>query len=104
MKRVAGHSIAYDLGINLGAAPARSLELFKDQYPSSLTDNETIALGVKGTAGMIRIIISSRKGPHCGKPTNTHRSDCRLSSSAQHCVGISALDDLETVTNRVRTG
>src|SRR5215813_8691376 len=104
MIRIAGHSIAYYLGINLGAAAACSLELFKDKYSGPLADNKTIALGVKGTAGMIRIIISSGKGPHCGKTTNAHRSDCRFSSSAQHRVGISSLDDLETVADRVRAG
>src|SRR5436190_14436774 len=64
VKRVAAHSVADDLGIDLGTASLRRFKFLQDYDPGAFADHETIAFEVERPGGSLRIIISSRERTH----------------------------------------
>src|SRR5689334_7742540 len=104
MERVRTSTVTHDFTVDLRAALLRVLELFENQDPRALADNETIAVAFERTRRMYRIVVVGGKRAHRGEARDAHRRDRRLRAAADHHVGVAALNDLEAVANRVRAG
>src|SRR5712691_10304319 len=99
MKGVCSHAVADNLGINVRAALLRQFEFFKDQDARAFANNESVAIPLKGTAGVLRIVVAGGESPHRSESSNTHRRDRRLCPAANHHIGIAALNNPEAVAD-----
>ena len=104
MKSVASHAVAHHLGIDARSTAPGELKLFQNHDAGAFADHKTIAIQVEGSRRVSWIVITRRKRPQSGEPSDAHGRDGRFGATANHCIGIAALDDLEAVADRVRPG
>src|SRR6266404_2985352 len=97
------HSVSNNLRVNSRPPAHCRFQIFEDHPPGPFPNDKAIAVTFKWPGSSSRILVSRRKCPHRSESGDTHWSDCRLSPAANHCIGIPALNDLETVTYGVRT-
>ena len=103
VKGVARHAVADDFGVKLRAAPAGVRQFFEHQNPRAFADDEAIAVGVERAGCPRRVVVARRQRPHRRKAADAHRRDGRLGAAADHRIGVTALDDLEAVADRMRS-
>src|SRR5687768_18477620 len=102
MESIGGSAVADDLAVNLRAATFRRLQLFQDHDPGAFANYKTIAIALKRPRSMNRIIVVRGQRAHRGEARHAHRCNSRLRTTADHDVGVAALNDLETISNSVR--
>src|SRR6185369_6204739 len=102
MKRISGRAVAHDLSVDLRATSLCRLELFEDHDPRAFTDDKTVAVSLKRPRGVYRIVVVRRQRSHRREARHAHRRDSRLSATADHYVGIAALNNPEAVADCVR--
>src|ERR1700736_1114097 len=100
--RVRAHSVAHDLSEYGRSSPARLLQLLQNEHARSFSHHETIALSVPWPRGLLRLIVTLRKGSHSGKTADAQRCYGCFSTPADHHVRVAALDDLKRIADRVR--
>src|SRR6266545_2522222 len=107
MEGVCGHAITDQLRVDSRAAPFGQLQLFQDQNARAFANNKSVPISFKGMGRVLRIVVASRKRSHRGEAGDTHWRDCRFSPAANHYVGITTLNNLETISDSMgacRTG
>ena len=61
---VAGHAVAKELGVDVGAPGDRVLPLLEHQDRGALADDEAVATRVEGTAGALGLVVAGGERPH----------------------------------------
>src|SRR5258705_8743864 len=102
MKRVCGHTVADDLCVNTRPALFRAFESLQDHDARAFAYNETVAIPFKRPGSMRRVVVARRESSHRSKSRHAHRRNCRFRTAANHQVGITALNDLEAIADRMR--
>ena len=102
--RVRTHAEANQLGIDAGAPLLRVLQLFQDQHPGALAQDEAIPVAVPGPAGGLRIIVARRQGLHGCKSAHAQGRQVGLGAAGQHHVGVAVGDETPGVTHAVQPG
>src|SRR5678816_4718407 len=78
MEGIGGCTITNDFGVNSGASLFGRFELFKDHDACTFANYEPIAITLKRSRRMNRILVIGRECAHGGKARDTHRSDGRF--------------------------
>src|SRR5215203_693512 len=101
VKRVAAHSITDDFREYVCPARLCKLQLFENEDSCSLAYYESVTFQIERPRSTLRIIVPSRKGTHRSKARHRHRRYRAFRTTADHRVGIAALDQTKTVADSV---
>ena len=99
---VGGHAVAHDFSNDGGVAALGVLERFEDEDAGAFTDDEAVALGVKGAAGALGLVIARGEGFHGRETADAHGGDGGFAAAADHDLGVAALDEAEGITHGMR--
>ena len=89
---VAGHSVADDLAQDGSIALLRTFERLQNQNASALANDKAIALGIKGTASALGLLVARRQRLHGCESADAHRCDGSFRASTDHNLCIAALN------------
>ena len=84
-----------DLSMNICPPFECMFKILQDKDTGSLSNDESIPVLFKGTAGSLRFIIPGGERLHGTESTNSQRSDDRFRTPGNHGICISTLDNLE---------
>ena len=102
---IAGHAIADQFGVDLGAARLGVLELFEHQRAGALSHHEAVAVLVIRTRGARRIVVEfGRQRPQRREAGERQPVDRRLGAARDHHVGVAKRDHAAGVADRMRAG
>ena len=104
MKRITTHTVACQLAINLCPSGLGELVLFQNQYPRTISQHKAISVGVPGSTGRFRIVVTRRQGSCCTESAQPEGARGHFSTSAYHGICITVLDQAKGLTNVVCTG
>ena len=90
---VTAHAVTGHLGVNVCAAFFRVFIFFQHHHTGAITEYETIAFGIPGTTGGLRIIITAGQGARRCKAAQRHRTGGFFSAAGNHHIGIAVFDD-----------
>src|SRR5258708_28556373 len=103
MEGICRHTVSNNLRVNSRTPALCRFQFFEDHQPGPFPDDKAIAVTFERPGSSSRILVSRRECTHRSESGDAHWRDSRLSPAANHCIGIPALNDLETVTYGVRT-
>src|SRR5580704_15307651 len=98
---VTGHTVADNFGENIRAAFLGDFEGFENHDAGAFADDEAVAVGFEGAAGVFRVFIVRGQGAHGGKTADAHGGDGGFGAAGDHDVGGAALDNFEGVADGV---
>ena len=91
---VAGHAVADDLGIDLGAARLGVLELLEHDDAGALAHDEAVAVLVIGARGALGLVVEAgRERAAGGEAGDREAADRRFRAAGDHHVGIAERDE-----------
>ena len=79
----------------------RPRAFFQNEDAGAFGGNETVALGVKGPAGALRIVVAGTEGAHHGKAGQAKLADAGLRTAGQHHVGDAVADGLQRLADGI---
>ena len=86
MLRVGREAVPRHLGVDLGAAGLRVLQLLEHEHGARLAHDEAVAAGVEGAGRMLGIVVSLRESAHRGEAGDADLVDRSLGAAAEHDV------------------
>ena len=98
---VTGHTVADNFGENIRAAFLGDFEGFENHDAGAFADDEAVAVGVEGAAGVFRVIVAGGERAHGGESADAHGGDGGFGAAGDHDVGGAALDNFEGVADGV---
>ncbi len=101
---VRAHAGAGQLGVDAGAAGLGVLEALEHQATGALADHETVAAGVEGPRGMLRVVVAQAERAGGGKAGHADRAHGRLAAAGEHHLGVAVADDARRVADGVGAG
>ena len=101
---VGAHPVAEQFGVDSGAAGLGVFEFLQHQQAGALGEDEAVAIGVEGAAGVGGIVVSLRQGPHGREPAQAHGRHRGLAAAGDHHLGVVVLDGAEGVADGVGGG
>ena len=97
-------AVAEDLRIDAGASGLRGVEVLEDEHARAFSHHEAGASRVERPRRAGRILVLHREPAHRGETREDQRVQARLAAAGEHGVGVAALDQLGSLTDRVRAG
>ena|SRR5437660_12235203 len=104
MISIGGAAITNQLCQDLRAACFSKFQVFQDQHSGPLAHDKTIAQGIKGTAGPLRIVVAAREGMHIIESSHSDRGDGFLGAARNHRFCIATADGLPCLADGVAAG
>ena len=104
MDRIRVGRVADHLGQRLRAPSQGKVQVLQQQDSPSLGKHKAVAVGVKGSAGPLWLVIAPGDGAHpveCGHADRRHGG---LDGAGKHSLGVAAADGLEGQAHRVGAG
>lgn len=101
MAGVARPAVADDLAVDACAASFRMLKFFEDQDTAAFAEDESVSVGIEGSASFFRGIVACGQGLHVGETGHAHGGDGGFGTAGQHDVGFTVLNGFESVAHRV---
>ena len=98
---VRGSAVARQFGVDASAASLGAFQTLQHQNARPLSHDESIPLGVKGTAGALWLVVAGGDRPHILEASHGHLYDDRLASTADHHLGISSADHFDRLSDGV---
>ena len=84
MIRIGAGAVAGNLSEDRGLPRPRVFQRLDDEHGRTLRRDEAVAIGVEGTAGSLRFIVSGRHRAHDGECPQPELADSRLGTARQH--------------------
>ena len=100
-------TIASEFAVNFRAAFFRMLVFLEHHDTRAFAHDKAVAVLVKRTAGLLRIVIAAAEGLHRSEARDAERSDCGFCTTSDESIRIAEFDDAPRLAKRVvrrRTG
>ena len=102
---VAGKAVADQLGIDTRAAGLRVVELLEHDAACAFAHDETIAIAVIRTRGLLRPVVEARRQGAAGAKARQRKAiDRQFGAAGDHHIGVAKRDQPAGVADRVRAG
>ncbi len=99
---VPAHPEADDLGVDARPAALRVLELFENDGTAAVAENETVAIQIPGTAGLLRRVVTRRERLCLAEAPEATSRHGHLAASGDDHVGVTVLDGAHSQADRMR--
>src|ERR1700752_735790 len=99
MKCIGCGSVANQLGVDPSSAPLRRFEFFEHHDSGAFADHKSIPISFEWARSMYWVVIVGRQCSHRGETSDTHWSNGSFGTPTDHQIGVSALNDSETIAD-----
>ena len=104
MVRVVRRAVGQDLGVDGGAAPLRSLELFEHEHAGAFADHEAGARGVERARRPRRMLLLRHEAAHRAEAGEDQRMEAGFGAARERGVRVTTPDQFRRFADRMRSG
>ena len=101
---IARQTIAGEFAVDLRTASHSVIIVFENEQATAFAHHETIAIHVKRTRSVSRIVVATGQGMHAVKATDTDLANRAFGATRQHYVGVATANNPSCFTNSMQTG